>query len=786
MDTEVRKKWLKWLKIVGPIAVGLLVILLVFIGISKHHQKKPKGKPQNKPLTASISLPLTTVSVDQPPTEQNEKQAEPGNQLNPKDLTSTIVQPSDDTSAQQAQPPITLPENEETRKEATAETKRELMQLLTATPPDLPEVNRLVDLMYQLNPNLAGELENERQRLESEVVGKMGSYSPGFTLPQIDELVRDLICVRVCLQRNVETVPQASDLVGEAYQRTFTDISSSYKSELGSKCTKGEPVDDVVSAWHYWYDQYKDRITVVDPLLTLKGKDEICALLTPPATDPVITPPSPSDVVIGPPVLTPPQPLAPQFKHTVQINDQTPFPANIFITPTQVVIFTPKSILNLSRRFLLDIAEDERKGGERMLLWFQPFMRLYISPVIPMKHFATYTPDVVEPVNVNAAEEPQLLSFLTNLLQDELQHLVQQATGQFRITSVNKEYNLCKSYPSSFIVPKNIDDSALAELAGFRRKERIPMVAYASSKVVLVRSAEPMVSKYFLKLKWGRCTQDEQFLKEATLPGGQLLIVDLRDEQQADLARLVGGGTEKEGDYAGATKLFLNLAKTQIVRVAEQQLIQGKDAEWIGLIRKILQGVWKLYDMIQSRNEAGQAVTIEAHCMDGWDRTPQVMSLLQIMLDARYRTRKGLAALLEKDWLAAGHQFHVRPTPPYSGSRSLHEVAPVWAQLLNVLWVWIRARPELFEYEEVDLMMLWRESFSGSFCGYGEGDPVRREKELQRALFWKAFLARPPKLPTETDITIVRDAEVKVLLNSNLDHYKTNENVNDNDDPPLR
>ena len=268
------------------------------------------------------------------------------------------------------------------------------------------------------------------------------------------------------------------------------------------------------------------------------------------------------------------------------------------------------------------------------------------------------------------------------------------------------------------------------------------------------------------------------------------MIVDLRDEQQADLARLVGGGTEKKGDYAGATKLFLNLAKTQVVRVVEQQLIQGKDAECIALIKKILQGVWKLYDMVQSKNGAGQAVTIEAHCMDGWDRTPQVMSLLQIMLDPRYRTRKGLAALLEKDWLAAGHQFHVRPTPPYSGSRSMHEVAPVWAQLLNILWVWIRARPELFEYEVVDLMMLWRESFSGSFCGYGEGDPVRREKELQRALFWKVFLARPPKPPTDTDITVVRDAEVKVLLNSNLDHYKTNENVNenvnDNDDPPLR
>lgn len=36
------------------------------------------------------------------------------------------------------------------------------------------------------------------------------------------------------------------------------------------------------------------------------------------------------------------------------------------------------------------------------------------------------------------------------------------------------------------------------------------------------------------------------------------------------------------------------------------------------------------------------------HCSDGWDRTPQVSSLAQIMLDPYYRTLRGFETLVEK------------------------------------------------------------------------------------------------------------------------------------------
>jgi len=53
-------------------------------------------------------------------------------------------------------------------------------------------------------------------------------------------------------------------------------------------------------------------------------------------------------------------------------------------------------------------------------------------------------------------------------------------------------------------------------------------------------------------------------------------------------------------------------------------------------------------------------VNVLVHCTDGWDRTAQLCSLAQILMDPYYRTFKGLQILIEKDWLSFGHKFHQR------------------------------------------------------------------------------------------------------------------------------
>lgn len=166
------------------------------------------------------------------------------------------------------------------------------------------------------------------------------------------------------------------------------------------------------------------------------------------------------------------------------------------------------------------------------------------------------------------------------------------------------------------------------------------------------------------------------------------MIVDARPRTNALAQMALGGGTENMDNYnffladnnlgvdkniklPTVTRLFLGIDNIHIVSNTaaymteiicqagdlnlplEQNLIKSqKFSNWLKLNTLILKSVdMLLKSMIFNHSN------VLIHCSDGWDRTSQVVSLLEICLDPFYRTYEGFMILVEKDWCSFGHRF---------------------------------------------------------------------------------------------------------------------------------
>lgn len=49
---------------------------------------------------------------------------------------------------------------------------------------------------------------------------------------------------------------------------------------------------------------------------------------------------------------------------------------------------------------------------------------------------------------------------------------------EWRISYLNRDYKICNSYPSAFIVPRQVDDKVIMSSANFRDGARFPVLCY--------------------------------------------------------------------------------------------------------------------------------------------------------------------------------------------------------------------------------------------------------------------------------------------------------------------
>ena len=143
-----------------------------------------------------------------------------------------------------------------------------------------------------------------------------------------------------------------------------------------------------------------------------------------------------------------------------------------------------------------------------------------------------------------------------------------------------------------------------------------------------------------------------------------------------------GGGLLGIGRYTEFAVEFMGIENIHVVRSAFEALLEDSESDhnvlintsadsairkrlvasrWFAGLVKLLRGATRVAGLL---GDVDNPAAVIVHCSDGWDRTPQVTALAQVMLDPYYRTPQGFASLVAREWCAFGHQFRTRIRAP--------------------------------------------------------------------------------------------------------------------------
>lgn len=104
------------------------------------------------------------------------------------------------------------------------------------------------------------------------------------------------------------------------------------------------------------------------------------------------------------------------------------------------------------------------------------------------------------------------------------------------------------------------------------------------------------------------------------------------------------------------------------------------------------------------------SLCLPVHCSDGWDRTPQVISLAEILLDPFYRTFDGFQLLIQKEWIEFGHKFADRcGSAPVTDDSN--ERCPIFLQWIDCVHQIVKQYPSEFQFNLQLLVSVFFRSF---------------------------------------------------------------------------
>ncbi|XP_039642392.1 myotubularin-related protein 9-like isoform X7 [Perca fluviatilis] len=317
---------------------------------------------------------------------------------------------------------------------------------------------------------------------------------------------------------------------------------------------------------------------------------------------------------------------------------------------------------------------------------------------------------------------------------------------RWRLSTVNRDYLVCPSYPPAVIVPKNIDDDMLEKVAKFRQGGRFPVLCYYHRKngTVIMRSSQPLTGA-----NRKRCREDEQLLQAAIEGSDKGYIIDTRSSQQALQASMTGGGFESKSCYSSWKRLHRQMERGKALQESLIKLVEACGDEYHNMDRwlsKLENSKWlsHVQTALSTAGLLAECVERDGHSVlvygsEGKDSTLLISTLAQLIMDPYCRTLEGFLALLEREWVQAGHPFQQRCAHSAYSHARLQQESPVFLLLLDCVWQLWRQFPLALGFSEALLLRLATEAYASNYgtflCNSHQERCVLGLKENTHCLF---------------------------------------------------
>lgn len=341
------------------------------------------------------------------------------------------------------------------------------------------------------------------------------------------------------------------------------------------------------------------------------------------------------------------------------------------------------------------------------------------------------------------------------IFRPEIEYAKLIASDEWRISNVNKDYTICPSYSTTLVVPKSIDDETLIAAASFREGGRFPMLSYRHDNgAILLRSSQPLLNN-----NNRRSRSDEKILNAVLGINSKGYIVDTRSPNYANQCKTKGGGTEPDGYYPQWRRIHKALDKisncsgallesfsklmdacNDVNCSSDKWMSRLESSNWLTYIQSSLNASCLVAQCLDQ-----EGVSVLVHGTFGLDTTLLVTSIAQVILNPDCRTVRGLQALIEREWLQAGHPFQLRHSRSCYLNIKNKQNQPTFLLFLDCVQQLHHQFPCSFEYTTHMLVSLFEHSYFsqfGTFLGNCESDREKLAISKITTSLW-SYLNRP-------------------------------------------